>query len=45
MQMWLGIMLILLVTLTGTFAYYQERKSCSIMDSFLSLVPQVSIHF
>ncbi len=40
--MWLGVMLILLVTLTGLFAYYQERKSCSIMESFLDLIPQVS---
>ena len=39
--MWLGVMLALLVSLTGLFAYYQERKSSNIMASFANLIPQV----
>ncbi|KAG9511174.1 hypothetical protein GZH46_00258, partial [Fragariocoptes setiger] len=36
----LGIVLALVVIVTGLFSYYQERKSSSIMDSFKKLVPQ-----
>lgn len=36
----LGIVLATVVLLTGLFAYYQESKSSSIMDSFKKLIPQ-----
>ncbi|XP_057374553.1 sodium/potassium-transporting ATPase subunit alpha-B-like [Daphnia carinata] len=39
-NMWLAIILVLLVTGTSVFAYYQERKSSNIMDSFKGLIPQ-----
>ena len=39
--MYLGIVLTAVVLVTGCFAYYQEAKSSSIMESFKNLVPQV----
>lgn len=41
-KLWLGITLATVVTITGVFSYYQENKSCKIMDSFKNMVPQVS---
>lgn len=41
-KLWLGITLATVVTITGVFSYYQENKSCKIMDSFKDMVPQVS---
>ena len=41
MQMWLGIVLVLVIVLTGLFQYYQEGKSAKIMKAFKNLVPQV----
>jgi magnesium-transporting ATPase (P-type) len=35
----LGVVLALVVIVTGLFSYYQERKSSRIMDSFKKLVP------
>lgn len=32
-----------MVVVTGVFSYYQEAKSCRIMDSFKNLVPQEAI--
>merc|ERR1712168_184950 len=37
---YLGIVLTLVVTVTGIFSYYQESKSAAIMESFKNLVPQ-----
>ncbi|XP_072745497.1 sodium/potassium-transporting ATPase subunit alpha [Anoplolepis gracilipes] len=39
-HLWLGLVLILLVLITGMFSYYQDSKSSRIMDSFLQMVPQ-----
>ncbi|XP_052120332.1 sodium/potassium-transporting ATPase subunit alpha isoform X8 [Frankliniella occidentalis] len=39
-NLFLGIVLSVVVMVTGTFSYWQEAKSGSIMDSFKSLVPQ-----
>uniref|UniRef100_A0A6G1SMS1 Na(+)/K(+)-exchanging ATPase n=1 Tax=Aceria tosichella TaxID=561515 RepID=A0A6G1SMS1_9ACAR len=36
----LGVVLALVVIVTGLFSYYQERKSSRIMDSFKKLVPE-----
>lgn len=41
-QVYLGAILILVVILTGIFAYYQEAKSTNIMASFSKMIPQVS---
>jgi len=36
----LGIVLTVVVVVTGVFSYYQEAKSSAIMESFKNLVPQ-----
>lgn len=41
-QVYLGAVLVLVVLLTGIFAYYQEAKSTNIMASFSKMIPQVS---
>lgn len=41
LQLYLGIVLVTVVVVTGVFSYYQEAKSSRIMDSFKNLVPQV----
>eukprot|EP01099_Mayorella_cantabrigiensis_P003865 TRINITY_DN2903_c0_g2_i1.p1 TRINITY_DN2903_c0_g2~~TRINITY_DN2903_c0_g2_i1.p1 ORF type:complete len:533 (-),score=137.59 TRINITY_DN2903_c0_g2_i1:8-1552(-) len=38
-NLYLGIVLVTVVVLTGVFAYYQESKSSSIMDSFKKMTP------
>lgn len=40
-QLYLGVVLALVVILTGIFAYYQEAKSTNIMASFSKMIPQV----
>jgi len=42
--MYLGIVLVLIVVLTGSLTYYQEAASNKVMESFKKLVPQVSRH-
>merc|ERR1712193_293880 len=39
-NLYLGIVLSAVVTVTGVFSYYQEAKSAKIMESFKNLVPQ-----
>merc|ERR1711962_981232 len=39
-NLYLGIVLTMVVTVTGVFSYYQESKSAKIMESFKNLVPQ-----
>ena len=39
-NLYLGIVLTVVVTVTGIFSYYQEAKSAKIMESFKNLVPQ-----
>merc|ERR1712180_207246 len=39
-NLYLGVVLTLVVTVTGIFSYYQESKSAAIMESFKNLVPQ-----
>ncbi|VDK50966.1 unnamed protein product [Anisakis simplex] len=40
-QLYLGIVLMSVVVITGCFQYYQESKSSKIMDSFKNMVPTV----
>ncbi|KAG9509343.1 Sodium/potassium-transporting ATPase subunit alpha, partial [Fragariocoptes setiger] len=39
-NLYLGIVLLFVVVVTGLFSYYQEAKSSQIMESFKDLVPQ-----
>lgn len=39
-NLYLGIVLVFVVVVTGIFSYYQEAKSDQIMESFKNLVPQ-----
>lgn len=40
-QLYLGIVLAVVVIVTGCFSYYQESKSSKIMESFAKMIPQV----
>lgn len=40
-QLYLGMVLVLVVVITGIFSYMQERKSSKVMESFKNLIPQV----
>merc|ERR1711910_213105 len=42
-NLYLGIVLSMVVTVTGIFSYYQEAKSAKIMESFKNLVPQYAV--
>ncbi|MEJ1280335.1 hypothetical protein NN561_011280 [Cricetulus griseus] len=42
-SVYLGAILILVVILTGIFAYYQEAKSTNIMASFSKMIPQQAL--
>merc|ERR1712198_643900 len=42
-NLYLGIVLTAVVTVTGIFSYYQESKSNKIMESFKNLVPQYAL--
>merc|ERR1719295_1779159 len=42
-NLYLGIVLSAVVTVTGIFSYYQESKSDKIMGSFKNLVPQYAL--
>merc|ERR1712227_972837 len=42
-NLYLGIVLAAVVTVTGIFSYYQEAKSAKIMESFKNLVPQYAL--
>merc|ERR1712198_477503 len=42
-NLYLGIVLTAVVTVTGVFSYYQEAKSAKIMESFKNLVPQYAV--
>lgn len=39
-NLYLGLVLVVVVVVTGVFSYYQEAKSSQIMESFKNLVPQ-----
>ena len=41
-NLYLGIVLSVVVVITGVFSYYQENKSSRIMESFKNMVPQVT---
>ncbi|GFQ73258.1 hypothetical protein TNCT_738201, partial [Trichonephila clavata] len=41
-NLYLGIVLSVVVIVTGCFSYYQEARSSKIMESFKNMVPQVS---
>lgn len=41
LQLYLAVVLITVVVVTGCFGYYQEFKSTNIIASFKNLVPQV----
>merc|ERR1712227_260060 len=42
-NLYLGIVLTAVGTVTGIFSYYQESKSAKIMESFKNLVPQFAL--
>merc|ERR1712172_332851 len=42
-NLYLGIVLTVVVVVTGVFSYYQESKSSKIMESFARLVPQYAL--
>jgi len=42
-NLYLGIVLSAVVTVTGIFSYYQESKSAKIMEGFKNLVPQFAL--
>ncbi|XP_010886547.2 sodium/potassium-transporting ATPase subunit alpha-1 [Esox lucius] len=42
-NLYLGIVLAVVVMITGCFSYFQEAKSSKIMDSFKNLVPQQAL--
>lgn len=42
-QLYLGIVLLIVVLVTGLFSYYQEAASSKVMESFKKLVPQVRL--
>merc|ERR1712115_506088 len=42
-NLYLGVVLTAVVTVTGAFSYYQESKSAAIMESFKNLVPQYAL--
>merc|ERR1711971_358409 len=42
-NLYLGIVISAVVTVTGIFSYYQEAKSAKIMESFKNLVPQYAV--
>lgn len=42
-QLYLGIVLAVVVVITGCFSYSQEAKSSKIMESFKNMVPQVGL--
>merc|ERR1711953_579757 len=42
-NLYLGVVLSAVVTVTGIFSYYQESKSAAIMESFKNLVPQYAL--
>jgi len=42
-NLYLGIVLSVVVTVTGIFSYYQESKSAKIMEGFKNLVPQYAL--
>lgn len=39
-HLWLGLVLIVLILVTGMFSYYQDSKSSRIMESFQRMLPQ-----
>merc|ERR1719483_911317 len=42
-NLYLGVVLTAVVTVTGVFSYYQDSKSAAIMESFKNLVPQYAL--
>ncbi|UYV71254.1 ATP1A2 [Cordylochernes scorpioides] len=42
-QVYMGMVLVIVVLISGIFSYYQQSKSDSIMESFKKLVPQQAI--
>merc|ERR1712213_113141 len=42
-NLYLGIVLTVVVVITGIFSYYQESKSSKIMESFKNMVPQYAL--
>ena len=42
-HLYLGIVLVLVVVITGLFTYYQNHKSCKIMESFKDMVPEFAL--
>lgn len=41
-NLYLGVVLFLVVIITGTFSYFQNRKSSNLMESFKSMMPTMT---
>ena len=42
-NLYLGIVLAVVVIITGLFSYYQERKSYQIVETFKNMLPQYAV--
>jgi len=42
-NLYLGIVLVSVVTITGIFSYYQDRKSAAVMAGFANMMPQAAL--
>ena len=42
-NLYLGLVLVAVVVISGVFAYFQEAKSNRIMESFKKMAPQVAL--
>lgn len=42
-NLYLGVVLAVVVIVTGCFSYYQEARSSKIMESFKNMVPQYAV--
>ena len=41
-NLWLGVVLISVVTITAVFSYYQEAASEKIMEGFKTMIPKIT---
>ena len=40
LQLYLGVVLVVVVVISGIFSFYQDAKSANVMGKFTSLIPQ-----
>lgn len=41
-QAWVAVTILLVVLVSGSLSYYQDRSSSRIMDSFKNMIPDVA---